>query len=259
MSVLAEICARKLEHIAEKKAALSLHDLKNKIQLLPPPTGFIRALRGHSGTAIIAEIKKASPSKGVIRTDFNPLEIAQIYEIHGAACLSVLTDAPYFQGHDDYLAAIKSAVSLPVLRKDFMLDLYQIYESRALGADCVLLIMAALEDAQARELYDAATRLDMDVLVEVHDAQELERAITLKPQMIGVNNRSLKTLKVDIATSHELIAHIPQNILKVAESGIESAVTIHALKNAGFQAFLIGESLMKQADIGQALERLLQK
>ena len=259
MSVLAEICARKLEHVAKKKAALSLHDLKNKIQLLPPPAGFINALRAYPGTAIIAEVKKASPSKGIIRDNFNPVEIAQIYETHGAACLSVLTDEPYFQGHDDYLAAIKSTVSLPVLRKDFILDLYQIYESRALGADCVLLIMAALEDGQARELYDAASSLNMDVLVEVHDAQELERAVALKPRMIGVNNRSLKTLKVDIATSHELIAHIPQNILKVAESGIESAATIHTLQKAGFQAFLIGESLMKQADIGQALERLLQK
>ena len=259
MSVLAEICARKLEHVAARVKEISFEEIQNKAKQASAPRGFINAIKNHNGTAIITEVKKASPSKGIIRADFNPVEIAKTYEAHGAACLSVLTDEPYFQGHDDYLRQIRAEISLPILRKDFMLEPYQIFESRALGADCILLIMAALDDVRAEILYKLSTQLGMDVLVEVHDAEELERAIKLKPAMIGVNNRSLKTLAVDVQTSHDLAARIPDGIVKVAESGLDSRAALNALEKDGYGAFLIGESLMKQADIGQGLETLLQK
>jgi indole-3-glycerol phosphate synthase len=257
MSVLQEICDRKRAHVKEQKKRIPLEQLKEHIT--DTPRGFIKALKNHQGTAIIAEVKKASPSKGVIREDFDAVEIAKIYEDGGAACLSVLTDEPYFQGRDEYLQDIRKAVKLPLLRKDFMIDPYQIHESRALGADCILLIMAALHDKEARELYDISTQLGMDVLVEVHNAEELERAMKLNPQMIGVNNRSLKTLHVDIQTSFTLADTIPLPALKVAESGISDAHTIETLQKAGFGAFLVGESLMREANVSKALARLLQK
>lgn len=256
MSVLHDICQTKRLHIAARKKKSPLESLLETIQSLPAPRGFAAALRRHAGPAIIAEVKKASPSKGIIRADFNPVEIAQIYAANGAACLSVLTDTPYFQGSDEDFAAVRAAVSLPMIRKDFMLDPYQIYESRALGADCVLLIMAALDDAQAAILYQTARDLALDVLVEVHDAAELERALALGPAMIGINNRNLKTLEVSLETSHALSKSIPAGVLRVAESGIRNAADIQALAASGFEAFLIGESLMREKNIGEALKNL---
>ena len=259
MNTLEKICADKRGHVARQKARTGIKDLQALIDAQEPPRGFIRGLSRRS-PAIIAEVKKASPSKGVIRADFDAPAIAKIYEDNGAACLSVLTDAPYFQGHDDYLIAVKQAVSLPVLRKDFMVDPYQIHESRALGADCILLIMAALDDLAAQALYDDAVALDMDVLVEVHDARELDRALrlTIDPAhaLIGVNNRNLKSLAVDKKTGVELSAAIPRDFTAVAESGLESAGDIALFREAGYKAFLIGESLMRQPDIGAALKNM---
>lgn len=256
ISVLDEICAVKREHIAKQKEKVSFEEIRKQAQAAEKPRGFINALKNHVQPAIIAEVKKASPSVGVIREGFDAVQIAKIYESAGAACLSVLTDEPYFQGKDEYLQQIKKVVSLPLLRKDFMLDEYQIYESRALGADCILLIMAALKDSEAKNLYAFAHSLDMDVLVEIHDEEELNRALKLEPAMIGINNRNLKTLKVDVQTSHELGVKIPSSILRIAESGISDADTIAALQEAGFDGFLIGESLMKQKDIRAAFKNL---
>ncbi len=257
--ILDTICAHKKHHIAARKALLPLAEIKALAALQAPPKGFIKHLKekNASGLALITEIKKASPSKGVIREDFNPLEIARTYKENGAACLSVLTDEPFFQGHDDFLKDIKSASLLPLLRKDFMLDPYQIFESRALGADCILLIMSALSDPLARQLYDFSKMLGMDVLVEVHNTEELERALAFSPEMIGVNNRNLKTLTVDIQTSFDLVKHMPDHILKISESGLSEHETLLELKNAGYSAFLVGESLMRQADIGAGLRNLL--
>lgn len=256
MSVLAEICARKAEHVAAMRAKNPQSLLDDLIARAAKPRGFINALKNHPAPAIIAEIKKASPSKGVIRADFDPAGIARIYESHGAACLSVLTDEPYFQGHDKYFQQAAAASTLPLLRKDFMIDSYQIHESRALGADCVLLIVAALSDLQISEFYEIATTLGMDVLVEVHDEIELKRALNAKAAMIGINNRNLKTLAVDLHTSYQLGALIPPHTLKVAESGISDPETIRMLRSEGFNAFLVGESLMRENDIGAALEKL---
>lgn len=256
MSTLNEICARKRVHITAQKERISLESLQESARTASPPRGFLKALKNAQGPALIAEVKKASPSKGIIREDFDPVEIAKIYERSGAACISVLTDEPYFQGCDPYLKAVKEAVKLPLLRKDFMLEPYQIYESRALGADCILLIMAALNDSQAADLFRLSKELGMDVLVEIHDAEELERAKNLSPDMIGVNNRNLKTLEVNIETSKILADSIPSSALKVAESGITSAATIQNLYAEDYKAFLIGESLMRQENIAQAIEKL---
>lgn len=256
MNTLDEICARKRNHIAARRASVPLSDLLARIKDAPPARDFAAALREHPGPAIIAEVKKASPSRGIIRADFDPVAIAGIYEECGAACISVLTDEPYFQGRDEYLVEIRSQVTLPVLRKDFMLDEYQIYESRALGADCILLIMAALDDITARKLHDLARSLGMAVLAEVHDAQELKRALALSPAMIGVNNRDLKTLNVDLRTSHRLAGEIPAGTLKIAESGIGDFKAIQDLQSAGYAAFLVGESLMRETDIAAAFKNL---
>lgn len=259
-SKLDEICARKAEHVAAMKMQTPLADIKERIQDVHPPRGFIHSLstRTEAGKpALIAEIKKASPSKGIIRDDFDPALLAKAYENGGASCLSVLTDEPYFQGHDTFLHQAKAACTLPVLRKDFMVDEYQIYESRALGADCILLIMAALTDSQARTFYDIAKTLGMDALIEVHDAQELERAASLNPAMIGVNSRNLKTLEVDTQTAFDLLPRIPNSSLKVAESGIANHDALNALHSAGYGAFLVGESLMRQADVTLATQALL--
>lgn len=255
-SVLQDICAKKQTHIAAQKAMTPLADLKRKAADTQAPLGFINALNCHAFPAIIAEVKKASPSKGIIRTDFNPAEIATIYEDNGAACLSVLTDEPYFQGSDAIFKTVRQVCALPMLRKDFMLDAYQIYESRAMGADCILLIMAALSDAQAQDLYALATELGMDVLVEIHNAEELQRALTFAPAMIGVNNRNLKTLEVNTQTSIDLANHIPDTVTKVAESGLKDYATLQALQTNGYHSFLVGESLMRQDDIGRALQKL---
>ncbi len=257
-TVLDEICDKKRRHIERKKSYIALSDLKSKSQEQSPTRGFIRTLKSQN-PALIAEVKKASPSKGIIREDFDPVAIAKTYESNGAACLSVLTDEPYFQGHDDYLIAIRAAVNIPILRKDFMLDIYQVYEARAMGADCILLIMAALDDTQAAELYDLATSLELDTLFEVHDETELERCLELAPKMVGVNNRNLKTLEVDLATGMNLALSIPQDVLRVAESGINDYETVETFAAAGFNAFLIGESLMRESDIGHATRKILGK
>ena len=254
-TVLDRICADKEAHVKRMKGERSLDALHVMAKQQTPPRGFIDALRA-STPAFITEVKKASPSKGVIREDFNAVDIARIYAGNGAACLSVLTDEPYFQGKDEYLTAIRAAVDIPLLRKDFMIDPYQIVESRALGADCVLLIMAALGDDQADEMYRAARELGMDVLVEVHDRAELDRALALSPTMVGVNNRNLKTLDVDLQTGLDLAAHMPSDVLTVAESGISAPAEIARFTAAGYDAFLVGESLMREADIGAALRKL---
>lgn len=259
MNTLEEICERKREHVRDKKSYYSLDDLKYRIADKPLPSGFLCRLMLAEGPALIAEVKKASPSKGIIRADFDPVSIAKIYKESGATCLSVLTDEPYFQGHDDYLVRIKEAVNLPVLRKDFIVDEYQIYESRALGADCILLIMAALTDSQARHFYEVALSLRMDVLVEVHDLQELERALKLDCMMIGVNNRNLKSLEVDVNTSFDLAMRLPSSVYKISESGIGSAEAIGRLQKVGYRGFLVGESLMREQDIGAAVHRLLSR
>lgn len=258
--VLQKICTRTLSDLAERKEKISLDDLKAYIRDIESPRGFIKALQAKSAAgqpALIAEIKKASPSKGLIRPDFHPAELANAYENGGAACLSVLTDTPFFQGHMQYLQDAKAACSLPVLRKDFMLDLYQIYEARAIGADCILLIVAALEGTQMQDMYTLAKSLGMDVLIEVHDKHELERALTLNPEMIGVNNRNLKTLEVDIQTSYDLADIMPKNCLKVAESGITTHTEIKKLQDFGYNTFLIGESLMRQNNVTHATRNLL--
>ena len=255
MTVLDRICADKRAHIAAMKTAEPLQDLEQKVKEAPQTRGFITALSTRT-PGLIAEVKKASPSRGVIRDDFDAVEIARAYESAGAACLSVLTDIPYFQGSDQYLTDIRRAVSLPLLRKDFMLDPYQIFEARVLGADCILLIMAALTDEQAKELYDTANQLTLDTLFEVHDEIELERTLALGPRMVGVNNRNLKTLEVDLETGLGLAGSIPDTVLKVAESGIDTT-TLPSFAAAGYSAFLVGESLMREGDIAAATRQLI--
>ena len=261
--ILEKICADKRLHIERKKSGRPLGQLVYAVDEANndnPTRGFIGALEaktslGHYG--LIAEIKKASPSKGLIREDFNPIQLAKDYENGGAACLSVLTDEPYFQGADDYMVQARAAVSLPVLRKDFMLDSYQIYESRALGADCILLIMAALSDDMAFELEETANKINLDVLVEVHNDIEMERALKLDTPLIGINNRNLKTLEVDTATTEELADMVPDNRMIVSESGLHTPGDLLRMKNAGASCFLIGESLMRENDVEQATRTLL--
>lgn len=255
-NTLEQICAKKREHIAQQKSRVPIAELAEKALHQTPPRGFAQALK-NTKTGLIAEIKKASPSKGIIREDFDPRALAKAYASGGATCLSVLTDVPYFQGQDDYLAQVRAAVSLPILRKDFMLEPYQIIESRALGADCILLIMAALSDDQAAELEGLALGLGMSVLIEVHNAAEVERALKLKSPLLGVNNRNLKTLEVTLETSKDLAAMIPSDKIKIAESGIFTHADIVQLQQFGYEAFLVGESLMRQPDVTKATRELL--
>jgi len=254
--VLQKICVDKLSHVAARKKAISLDQLQRKIETVLPPRGFLAALKAKK-IALIAEIKKASPSGGMIRADFAPEKIAKAYENGGATCISVLTDEKYFSGHDEYIELVKNTCSLPVLRKDFMLDPYQIHESRALGADCVLLIIAALKTAEAKELEAIALGLSMDVLIEVHDENELETALDLKSKLIGINNRDLKTLRVDLNTTLTLAKKIPPSYTIVCESGIKTNADIKLMADNGVNCFLVGESLMRQPDIETATRRLL--
>lgn len=255
-NILQKICDDKHTHVESCKARLPQAALEQQIKSASPVRGFINALRAKN-PGLIAEIKKASPSVGIIREDFNPAELAQAYKEGGAACLSILTDEPYFQGKTEYLLAGRAACDLPVLRKDFIVDIYQVYETRAMGADCMLLIMAALDDAQVKDFYALATELRLDVLFEVHDREELDRALKLDPQMVGVNSRDLKTLKVDLNTALDIAAVMPADILRVAESGIHSHEDLKRLQAAGFPAFLVGESLMRQQDVTAATKALL--
>lgn len=257
--VLARICAAKREHIDAARRRIPVAELESHARATPLPRGFAPALAHHAvedGFGLICEIKKASPSKGVIRRDFDPAELASAYRAGGAACLSVLTDIPYFQGADAHLVAARAAVALPILRKDFTLDPYQVAEARALGADAILLIMAALSDAQAAELAAAARAWSLDILVEVHNAEELDRAIAIDSDLIGVNNRNLKTLDVDLDTSRELAPNIPANRLMVCESGLSAPADLAAMVDHGARAFLIGESLMRQPDVTAATRYL---
>jgi indole-3-glycerol phosphate synthase len=258
--ILAEIIARKRLDIAAARNVVPLDALDRAARTADPPRGFIAALR-HSLAAgrygLIAEIKKASPSHGLIRPDFDPQAIARAYQSAGATCLSVLTDAPYFQGSAADLQAARAASQLPVLRKDFTIDPYQVVEARAIGADCILLIMAALDDGQAAELEAASIDLALDVLVEVHDRAELDRALHLKSPLIGINNRNLKSLKTDLATTVELAAGLPADRLAVSESGLQGSADLARMAACGARCFLVGESLLRQRDIAAATRALL--
>jgi indole-3-glycerol phosphate synthase len=257
--ILDTILARKVEEIAQRSRVRSLADLKARAADMPPPRGFVEAIRAKHAAglpAVIAEAKKASPSKGLIRPDFDPGQIARSYEAGGAACLSVLTDVDFFQGSNLYLGLAHRACALPILRKDFTIDPYQVYEARMIGADAILLIVAALEDAALVDMANLAMELGMDVLVEVHDIDELERALQTDCPLIGVNNRNLRTFEVSLDTTLDLKQAVPTDRILVTESGIATQRDVARMREAGVETFLIGESFMREADPGAALQRL---
>lgn len=259
-SILQEILAHKHTEVSQRRSTIPAHDLEQKSQAQSAPRGFAQALSStiRSGeNAVIAEVKKASPSAGLIRADFDPAMIAQQYQNGGASCLSVLTDERYFQGHDDFLLQARSACQLPVLRKDFVVDHYQISEARALGADAILLIVAALDDVQLDEFNQHAIEWQLDVLIEVHNELELERALKLSPALLGINNRDLNRFVTDLGTSERLMQLMPENQLAITESGIHNPAHVQRMNACGIHAFLIGESLMRQPDPGVALHALV--
>jgi len=257
--ILKKILARKAEEIAECCRTVSMRDLQQQLEAADAPRGFINALQQKTGTgkaAVIAEIKKASPSRGVLREDFNPAQIAASYEKGGAACLSVLTDVDFFQGADAYLREARAACSLPVLRKDFFLDPYQVVEARVMGADCILLIVAALDDAMLLELLQLADQLGMDSLVEVHDAAELARALALPARLVGINNRDLRTFETRLETTLGFLEQIPEDRIVVTESGIHTPDDVALMRARGVDVFLVGEAFMKAPDPGEKLAEL---
>jgi indole-3-glycerol phosphate synthase len=258
--VLARICADTRTEVDRRRASVPLEAIRSRAAQSGPPRGFGRCLKeeiARGRYALVAEIKKASPSGGLIREDFDPAALARAYAKGGATCLSVLTEPRHFQGSPAHLSAARGAVELPVLRKDFILDPWQIYESRAMGADCILLIMAALSDQQARDLESLARSMDMDVLAEVHDRHELDRALGLETPLIGINNRNLRTLKTDLANTIELAPYVPPDRFLVAESGIKTHEDVRRIAAAGAHCFLVGESLMREPDVAAAARALL--
>jgi indole-3-glycerol phosphate synthase len=257
--ILKKILQHKVEEVEAHSKQIPLRSLSHLIADCPPPRGFVEAINARlqlGQSAVIAEIKKASPSKGVLREKFDPVAIAKSYEQGGAACLSVLTDRKFFQGADEYLSQIHEVCVLPILRKDFIIDAYQVYEARAIGADCILLIVAALADTQLHDLANLATHLGMDVLVEVHNFQELERALSLNTRLIGINNRDLRTFETHLNTTLELSQCIPKKYIVVSESGIQTLSDITLLRQAGVYTFLVGEAFMKAEEPGEALKKL---
>ena len=257
--ILEKIISVKHREIEESRSVVALSDLEKQCSSLPPTRDFVRALRSRVEKlqpAVIAEIKKASPSKGVIREDFDPVKIAKSYEQSGAACLSVLTDREFFQGAPEYLTAVKSTTSIPVIRKDFIIDPYQVFEARAMGADCILLIVAALTGSQMRELEKVAQQANLAVLVEVHSEVELEKALELKTPLIGINNRNLRTFETNIETSIKLSENIPDGRIVITESGIHTREDVQLMIENSIYSFLVGEALMRQPDPGAALEGL---